>query len=86
MKRQDPTIAKAPAIALDRHTSPTFLNICNSLETMRGYYLEKVQDLEFRLKDLNLMENAREITAICHEIIRAKKVLKKLNMRTGYLA
>lgn len=87
MKRQHPAITKkVPALAIEGGTSPILLNIEDSWEVMRGYYLEKVQELNSRLKGLNLMENAREITAVCHEIIRAKKVLSKLNIRTGYLA
>lgn len=49
-------------------------NTCE-LEMLQGYYREKLQELQHRLRSLNLMENAREISAICVEIIRAKKVL-----------
>ncbi len=87
MKRQQPPIAKqAPALAIDRNTSPALINLGNSLEIMRGYNLERIQELSIRLRGLNLMENAREISAVCHEIIRAKKALNKLNLKAGYLA
>ncbi|WP_276480612.1 hypothetical protein [Paraflavitalea pollutisoli] len=51
----------------------------NNIDMMRGYYVEKIQELNTQLTRLNLMENAREISAICHEIIRAKKGLTKLS-------
>ncbi|AXY77076.1 hypothetical protein D3H65_25180 [Paraflavitalea soli] len=87
MKCQQPSIAKpVPAPAIDRNTSPVLLNLGDSLEIMRGYNLERIQELSIRLRGLNLMENAREISAVCHEIIRAKQALNKLIMKAGYQA
>lgn len=87
MRRQHPVIAKkAEAIPMDSSISPSILNMGDSLEILRGYNLERIQELNIRLRELNLMENAREITAVCHEIIRAKRALNKLTMKAGYLA
>lgn len=87
MKRQHPAITEqAPVLPPDGTISPALINLGDSLEIMRGYNLERIQELSIRLRGLNLMENAREISAVCHEIIRAKKVLNKLNLKTGYLA
>lgn len=55
-------------------------------DMIRGYYLEKIQELEARLTKLNLMENAREISAICREIIRAKKALLRITAPAGFIA
>lgn len=87
MKRQHAAIIKqAPALPIDGITSPALVNLGDSLEIMRGYNLERIEELSIRLRGLNLMEDAREISAVCHEIIRAKKALNKLTLKTGYLA
>ena len=87
MKRQYPAIIKqAPALSIDGISSPALMNLGDSLEIMRGYNLERIQELSIRLRGLNLMENAREISAVCHEIIRAKQALNILNRKAGYLA
>jgi hypothetical protein len=87
MKRQHQAIIEqVPALPIESSPPPALKNLGDSLEIMRGYNLERIQELSIRLRDLNLMENAREISAVCHEIIRAKKVLHKLNMKAGYLA
>lgn len=77
----------AAAMSAQQSAAPaTMPQTGNSFDIMRGYYLEKIQESNARLNRLNLMENAREISAICHEIIRAKKELMKLSMRKGYIA
>lgn len=87
MRRQQPAITKkASVFTVESNTAPILLNMGSSWEILRGYYLENIQELNNRLQGLNLLENAREITALCHEIIRAKKALSRLNVRTGYLA
>ena len=87
MRRQQPAITKkAPALTVERSTTPILLNMGDSWDILRGYYLEKIQELNNRLQGLNLQENAQEITALCHEIIRAKRALNKLNVRAGYMA
>ncbi len=86
MKREYPAITKkAPMLTIiENSASSVVIKMDNSWEVLRGYYLEKIQELNNRLRELNIMENAREISAICHEIIRAKKTLCKLNLKPGY--
>lgn len=84
MRRQHPVITRqAPPPPIDSDISPAMQTINNSLEIMRGYYLEKIEELNNRLRELNLMENAREIATVCNEVIRAKKALYQLNSKTG---
>lgn len=77
------TSAHQPAFNTSAATTP---QTGQTTDMMRGYYLEKIQELNIRLTGLNLMENAREISAICHEIIRAKKGLIKMSRQTGFTA
>lgn len=87
MRQQQPPTGKntfTHAIINDMRQSGW--NINDPLGVMSGYYLEKIEELNSRLDDLNLQENAREISTVCHEIIRAKKALRKLSINCGYLA
>ncbi|MBO9564491.1 MAG: hypothetical protein J7621_17055 [Niastella sp.] len=88
MKREYPaTTQDAPILTFIENSTPSVvIRMSNSWEVLQGYYLEKIQELNNRLRELNIMENAREISGVCHEIIRAKKTLQKLNTKTGYLA
>jgi hypothetical protein len=88
MKREYPAITKdAPMLTFIENSTPSVvIRMSSSWEVLQGYYLEKIQELNNRLRELNIMENAREISGVCHEIIRAKKALQKLNTKTGYLA
>ena len=73
-------------MAVPAISSTTLLVMGDSLEVMSGFYLERIQELETCLKRLTLLENAREITALCHEIIRAKNALNALSIKTTYIA
>ena len=87
MRRQHPLVVpETPAPTFHNSTSPFLFNTADAWNVMSSYYLEKIQEHNERLQQLNLLEDAREIATICHEIIRAKKALWKLSIRTGYLA
>lgn len=58
----------------------------DSLEVMEVYHQEKLETLERTLRQLNLLDNAREIAFICKEMIRQKKHLQKIYLRKRYLA
>ena len=80
MKRQHPAdLKKTPAIAAQGNASLNLLNMGDSLEVMRCYYTERIQELEGRLQALNLLEDAPQIVSLCHEVIGARKALHKLN-------
>lgn len=87
MKHQHQATVK-PASNLSTETKRTALFSGNAEEfdMLRGYYLEKLQELNHRLQGFNLMENAREISTTCREIIRAKKILTSLNFSREYQA
>lgn len=58
----------------------------DSLEVMEDYHREKVQVLERTLQNLNLLENAREITFLCREVILVKAALDRICQRRQFLA
>jgi hypothetical protein len=87
MKRQHPAdLKKTPAIAAQGNAPLTLLNMGDSLEVMRSYYVERIQELEGRLKGLNLLEHAPQIASLCHQVIRAKRGMCKLNGNGKYIA
>ena len=55
--------------------------MADSLEVMEYYYRGKIQVLEQSMADLTLLDNAREISLICKEIIRTKEILKKVFLK-----
>jgi hypothetical protein len=55
--------------------------MADSLEVMEYYYRGKIQVLEQSMSDLTLLDNAREISLICKEIIRTKEILKKVFLK-----
>ena len=87
MKQQQPaTIKPTSKLLAESKRTAVFSGETSEFDMLRGFYLEKLQELNHRLQDLNLMENAREISTTCLEIIRAKKILNSLNLKTGYQA
>jgi uncharacterized small protein (DUF1192 family) len=52
--------------------------MADSLEVMEYYYRGKIQELEQSLAKLNVLEHARQIAALCKEIIRTKQTLQKI--------
>jgi hypothetical protein len=55
--------------------------MADSLEVMEYYYRGKIQVLEQSMSDLTLLDNAREISLICKEIIKTKDILKKVFLK-----
>lgn len=55
--------------------------MADSLEVMEYYYRGKIQVLEQSMDQLTLLDNAREISLICKEIIRTKAILKKVFLK-----
>ena len=55
--------------------------LADSLEVMEYYYRGKIQVLEQSMAELTLLDNAREISLICKEIIRTKQILKKVFLK-----
>ena len=55
--------------------------MADSLEVMEYYYRGKIQVLEQSMADLTLLDNAREISLICKEIIRTKDVLRRVFLK-----
>jgi hypothetical protein len=57
--------------------------MADSVEVMEYYYRGKIQELEQSLAQLNILENAREISGLCKDIIRTKDVLHKVILKKG---
>lgn len=55
--------------------------MADSLEVMEYYYRGKIQVLEQSMAELTLLDNAREISLICKEIIRTKQILKRVFLK-----
>lgn len=55
--------------------------MADSLEVMEYYYRGKIQVLEQSMADLTLLDNSREISLICKEIIRTKEILRKVFLK-----
>jgi hypothetical protein len=55
--------------------------MADSLEVMEYYYRGKIQVLEQSMDDLTLLDNAREISLICKEIIKTKDILRKVFLK-----
>jgi hypothetical protein len=59
--------------------------MADSLEVVEYYYREKIQVLETSLKQLTLLDNAREITFLCREINDTKTALNVLLQKRKYM-
>lgn len=58
--------------------------LADSMEVIEQFYREKLQLLESSLKQLNLLENSREIEFLCREITGTKKALKDIFIKNKY--
>lgn len=58
--------------------------LADSMEVKEQFYREKLQLLESALKQVNLLENSREIAFLCREITGAKKALQEIFKRKKY--
>jgi len=52
--------------------------LADSIEVVEDFYQEKIQLLEKSLKQLNVLENSREIAFLCREITGSKKALQDI--------
>lgn len=55
--------------------------MADSMEVMEYYYRGKIQVLEQSMADLTLLDNPREISLICKEIIRTKDILRRVFLK-----
>ena len=58
--------------------------LADSLEVIEEFYREKLQVLEVSLKNLNVLENSREIAFLCREITCTKKALQDIFGKKKY--
>lgn len=58
--------------------------LADSIEVIEQFYSEKLQVLEVSLKQLNLLENSREIAFLCREVTRTKKALQDIFKKKKY--
>ncbi len=58
--------------------------LADSMEVVEDFYREKIQLLEKSLKNLNVLENSREIAFLCREITGTKKALQDIFRKKKY--
>lgn len=58
--------------------------LADSMEVVEEFYQEKLQVLEMSLKQLNVLENSREIAFLCREITGTKKALQDIFKKKKY--
>jgi hypothetical protein len=58
--------------------------LADSLEVKEDFYREKLNLLEVSLRNLNLLENSREIAFLCREVTRTKKALHDIFRKKKY--
>jgi hypothetical protein len=82
MKRQHPAGIKKETVRIPVQSPEiTLLSIGQIPSLMKGYYLERIEELQANLKQLNLLDNTCQITRLCHEIIRVQKAVDNLNIQ-----
>jgi hypothetical protein len=82
MRQQHSALFKTTPLAKQEEVIIAFPEImADSLEVMEYYYRGKITVLEQSMADLTLLDNAREISLICKEIIRTKEILKKVFLK-----
>jgi hypothetical protein len=78
-KLRDGMVKAIPAFAqLNGYKGFSQPVLADSLEVIEQFYREKLQVLEVALKNLNLLENSREIAFLCREATRTKKALQDI--------
>jgi hypothetical protein len=84
MRQQHSSVSKSNPVSANELALESFQMImADSEEVMEYYYRGKIQELEQSLAKLNLLENAREITSLCKEIVRNKTILQKIIIKKG---
>jgi hypothetical protein len=58
--------------------------LADSPEVIEQFYREKLQVLEVSLKNLNVLENSREIAFLCREATKTKKALQDIFRKKKY--
>jgi hypothetical protein len=58
--------------------------LADSIEVVEEFYQEKINLLESSLKQLNVLENSREIAFLCREITGTKKALQDIFRKKKY--
>lgn len=53
---------------------------------LSGYYLERVEELKTDLCQLNLLDNAKQISRLCREIMHMQKTLCQMNRQQQGIA
>jgi hypothetical protein len=82
MRQQHSSISKSDTVSSNETAHNSFQPImADSVEVMEYYYRGKIQLLEQSLSQLNIMDNAREITGLCKEVVRTKEVLQKIMIK-----
>jgi hypothetical protein len=85
MRQQHSSFIGKSTPALAREEAPeSFQTImADSVEVMEYYYRGKIQELEQSMAQLTILDNAREISSLCREVVRTKEILQKVFIKKG---
>lgn len=83
-QQQHSSISNSNSVSAKEIASESFkMVMADSMEVMEYYYRGKIQELEQSLAQLNLLDNAREISSLCKNIVRTKEVLQNIIIKKG---
>jgi hypothetical protein len=85
MRQQNSAIESTfTGVSLNEENAETFQMImADSVEVMEYYYRGKIQELEQSLARLTILEDAREVSCLCKDIMRTKEMLYKIIRKKG---
>ena len=86
MRQQNATIESTLLTGVSSHEENTEafqMIMADSVEVMEYYYRGKIQELEQSLARLTILEDAREVTCLCKDIMRTKEILYKIIRKKG---
>jgi hypothetical protein len=76
--------SKSTSVFAKKEAPESFQTImADSVEVMEYYYRGKIQELEQSMAQLTILENAREISSLCQEVVRTKEILQKIFIKKG---
>ena len=77
-------VSKSTPVLAKEEAPESFQTImADSVEVMEYYYRGKIQELEQSMAQLTILDNAKEISSLCMEVVRTKEILQKVFIKKG---
>jgi len=77
-------VSKSTPVLAKEEAPESFQTImADSVEVMEYYYRGKIQELEQSMAQLTILDNAKEISSLCKEVVRTKEILQKVFIKKG---